>query len=186
MQKKLSLEDSRPWVLIVFETLVQIAVVSVLGLFLAKYLFFSAVSFSKSMEPTVKPDSVVFINRSAYALKEPERFDVVAFTRTDDRNADILVRRIIGLPGDFVKISRGSVYINGELLDVSGHIAEITSDGIAESGVRLSDNEYFVLGDMPANSEDSRSSTIGAVKRERIIGKAWISVSSWTEFRLIR
>jgi len=78
------------------------------------------------------------------------------------------------------------VYINGHKLDVSKYTSEITSDGIAGDGLLLGDNEYFVLGDTPANSEDSRSSTIGAIDRELLIGKAWLTVKSVTELRLIR
>ena len=185
MARRFELDDSRSRVLYVFEILVQIAVVSVLGLFLARFLFFSTKSFSKSMEPTILPDSVVFINRSAYSMNEPKRFDVAAFTRNEERDSDILIRRIIGLPGETVRISRGKVYINDEELELSGMISEITSDGIASEGIRLSEDEYFVLGDTPANSEDSRSSTVGAVKRERIIGKAWITVKSITELKFI-
>lgn len=186
MARKMYIEDSRPRALGVFETLVQIAVICVLGLFLARYFFFSLTTYSKSMEPEIQPESVVFINRAGYVLTEPERFDVVAFSRTDIPDEDILVRRIIGLPGETVRIYRGQVYINGKMLDVSDHISEITSDGIAEKGIRLKEDEYFVLGDTPANSEDSRSSTVGAVKRNRILGCAWIAFRSITEFNLIR
>ncbi|MBQ1378153.1 MAG: signal peptidase I [Lachnospiraceae bacterium] len=186
MAGKMYITDSRPRFLSVLETLVQIAVIAVLGLFLARYIFYSHENLSKSMEPSIMPDSVVFINRAGYTIREPERFDVAAFQRSDERSSDVLVRRIIGLPGETVRIYRGTVYINNEALDLSGYISEITSDGIAENGIRLQEDEYFVLGDMPANSEDSRSSTVGAVKRSRIIGKAWITFRSITEFNLIR
>ena len=85
-----------------------------------------------------------------------------------------------------IRIDRGRVYIDGRELDVSGFISEITSDGIAGDGIRLAENEYFVLGDTPANSEDSRSSTVGPVLRVQIVGKAWLSAKSITEFQLIR
>lgn len=186
MQKKMYLQEDKGKVLKFFELLVQISVVCVLGLFMAAYLFFSTETESKSMEPTVMPESVVFIDRIRYLFREPERFDVVAFSRTaGDPESDRLVRRIVALPGETIRIGKGVVYLNGQEFDVSGYFSEITSDGIAETDIRLKEDEYFVLGDTPANSEDSRSSTIGAVKRAQIIGKAWLAAKSLTEIRLI-
>ena len=187
MAKKMYLVDDRNKALTVFEILVQIVVVAVLALFIAKYFFYSAETESKSMEPTIEPSSVVFVNRTSYLFNGPKRFDVVAFDRGESgRNDDVLVRRIVGLPGETVRITRGTVYINDVKLNIDGIISEITSDGIAASAIRLDDDEYFVLGDTPANSEDSRSSTIGAVNVSQIVGRAWLSAKSLTEITFIR
>ena len=187
MKKKMYLVDNRPKFLFVLETIVQIVVIAALGLFVAGFLFYPTETGSRSMEPTVEPGSVVFTDRCVYKLSSPKRFDVIAFRRMDRApDADILVRRVVGLPGETIRIDRGRVYIDGRELDVSGFISEITSDGIAGDGIRLAENEYFVLGDTPANSEDSRSSTVGPVLRVQIVGKAWLSAKSITEFQLIR
>ncbi|MBO7363884.1 MAG: signal peptidase I [Lachnospiraceae bacterium] len=187
MAKKLYVQDDDRAAGRVLTTLVEIALVAVLGLFLAKYVFFSIDTESKSMEPGIRQNSVVFINKLSYIFREPGRFDVVAFTRRGSAQATtILVRRIVGLPGETVRIEKGTVYIDGEPLDVSPWISEITSDGIASEDIHLGPDEYFVLGNTPANSEDSRSSTIGAVTRSRILGKAWLDAISLTEFYRIR
>ncbi len=186
-EKKMYLTEERGKAKPVFELLTEIAVVAVLGLFLAHFVFFSVKTESRSMEPTITPDSIVFVNKSGYVFENPARFDVVAFYRVrGDEASDILVRRIIALPGESIRISRGTVYVNGEALDVSGYVSEITSDGIAEKVIRLSENEYFVLGDAPANSEDSRSSTLGCIRRDQLIGRAFLSARSITDFHLIR
>lgn len=185
--KKMYLTEERGKAKPVFELLTEIAVVALLGLFLANYIFFSVKTESRSMEPTISPNSIVFVNRSGFVFENPARFDVVAFHRVrGDESSDILVRRIIALPGETIRISRGTVYVNGEALEVSPYVSEITSDGIAEKPIRLSENEYFVLGDAPANSEDSRSSTLGMVRREQMIGRAFLSARSITDFHLIR
>lgn len=187
MKNKIYLYEDRGVFSRILETLTEVMVVAALGLFLAQYLFLSASTVSKSMEPTIEPESTVFIDRIVYSMKAPERFDVIAFSRSGTSvDRDVLIRRVIGLPGEEVRISKGVVYINGHKLDVSKYTSEITSDGIAGDGLLLGDNEYFVLGDTPANSEDSRSSTIGAIDRELLIGKAWLTVKSVTELRLIR
>ena len=185
-QKKMYLTEERGKVKPVFEILTEIAVIAALGLFLAHYLFFSVKTESRSMEPTIQPDSVVFVNKSGYIFDTPKRFDIIAFNRVrGDASSDVLIRRIIALPGETVRISRGVVYVDGKELDVSGYVSEITSDGIAENTILLSENEYFVLGDAPANSEDSRSSTLGPIRKDQIIGRAYLSARSITDFHLI-
>ena len=137
------------------------------------------------MEPTIPSGAIVFSNRLAYVFTGPKRFDVVTFSRSE-KSQDILLRRVIGLPGETVRIYRGTVYINDKELDVSAYCSEITSDGLAESGFTLGENEYFVLGDTPANSEDSRMSTVGAVPFGRIMGRAWMTAKSITARHFIR
>ncbi len=165
----------------------EFALVVALALFVANYGFFAVSHNSKSMEPEIPAESTVFVSRVAYVAEEPKRFDVIAFDRPGtETGTATLVRRVIGLPGELVKIENGLVYINGRLLDISAYFSEITSDGIAREGIRLKEDEYFVLGDTPANSEDSRSSTIGAVRKKDIIGKAWLQAVSVTDFRFIQ
>ncbi len=186
MKKKVYLYDDHSKGARILEFAVEVAVVVVFGLFLAYFLFFNTNNSSKAMEPTIRQDSVVFTERILYSFKAPERFDVVAFYRTtEDQSGDILIRRIIALPSETIRIYRGTVYIDGEELPVGAYLSEITSDGTATE-IRLNANEYFVMGDMPANSEDSRSSTVGIVRKSQIIGKAWLYATSITELRLIR
>ena len=184
MAKKIYLTEGKPVGIRILEILTQIAVVAVFALFIAKFLFFSTDNSSKSMEPTIPSGSIVFSDRLAYVFTGPARLDVVTFTRSEN-SGDILMRRVIGLPGETVRIYRGVVYINDEVLDVSAYCSEITSDGLAESGFTLGENEYFVLGDTPANSEDSRMSTVGAVPAGRIVGRAWMTARSITDLHFI-
>ena len=184
--RKMYLTEERGKVKPVFELLTEIVAVAALGLFLAHYVFFSVKTESRSMEPSIQPDSVVLVNKSGYIFDTPSRFDIVAFYRVrGDENSDILIRRVIALPGETIRISRGVVYVNGEVLDVSDYVSEITSDGIAENEIRLSENEYFVIGDAPPNSEDSRSSTLGCIRQDQVIGRAYLSARSITDFHLI-
>lgn len=187
MADRMYLYDGEDKAVKVFGTIAEVAIVAVLGLFIAKYLFFSHATESKSMEPTILPESVVFINRMSYLINAPQRFDVVGFKRSaDDEASDTLVRRVIGLPGETIRIEKGIVFIDNEPMDLTEYISEITSDGIADAGIRLGENEYFLLGDTPANSEDSRSSTVGTVNRSQFQGRAWLTGQSITELRLIK
>ena len=187
MKKKLYLQDDPSKGLKIFEFIVEAALIVAFGLFLSNFLFFNAGKASKAMEPTIRQDSVILSSRLAYVFSGPKRFDVVAFQRNkDDPESDILVRRVIALPGETIRIYRGTVYINGEAMDDHGYFSEITSDGIAETEIRLNADEYFLMGDMPANSEDSRSSTIGVVQGKQIIGKAWMYATNLLDLHFIR
>ena len=88
-------------------------------------------------------------------------------------NAATFCNSLRRLPGDTVLIRDGLIYINGEIYDDAGIFERIADGGIAASGVSLGEEEYFVLGDNRNDSEDSRSSNIGIVKRSFIIGRAW-------------
>lgn len=122
-----------------------------------------------SMEPTLKAGSHKIINKRAYKDNGPERFDIIAFELIE--NSDYYyIKRVIGLPGETVRIEHGSIFIDGNyLLDplpgVSGEVLAAKVD------IVLGDEEYFVLGDNREESLDSRDKNFGNVKEELIIGK---------------
>ena len=126
-----------------------------------------------SMKPTLSSGQGIFIDRFTYVLSEPHRGDVIVFLPNGNKNTHYYVKRVIGVPGDTVLIQNGMVYINDKLLDDKYIFDKVEDGGIAKNGITLSDDEYFVMGDNCNNSEDSRSSNIGVVKSEYIIGKAW-------------
>jgi len=126
------------------------------------------------MEPNLQERQRILINKVVYAFHEPERGDVIVFHPPNNRQADY-IKRIIGLPGESVEIKQGTVYIHKD-----GNILPLDEPYIKEQLTRTFDgdpipqDEYFVLGDNRNNSNDSRSGW--TVKREDIIGKAWLSI----------
>ncbi|MBR5421896.1 MAG: signal peptidase I [Lachnospiraceae bacterium] len=151
-----------------------LGVLPVLVAFVFVYLFGIRTSvIGVSMEPTLHGGQEILIDRFSYLVSDPGRSDVVVFLPNGNENAHYYVKRIVGTPGDTVLIRDGLIYINGEIYDDAGIFERIADGGIAASGVSLGEEEYFVLGDNRNDSEDSRSSNIGIVKRSFIIGRAW-------------
>lgn len=152
----------------------------VFGIGIAIFLSFMLVMFfgiktsmvGSSMEPVIYNGQNIFINRVAYNMTSPKRGDVIVFKPNGNKNSHLYIRRVVGLPGEKIKISGGKVYINGSIYseDVT---TETREAGIAASEITLEMDEYFVMGDNRTNSEDSRSANIGNVKNSMIEGSAW-------------
>jgi signal peptidase I len=126
-----------------------------------------------SMTPTLTDQERIFINKFTYrfGLGSIERGDTVVFWYPEDRNKSY-IKRVIGLPGDRVRIRDGQVYVNGKALEegyVAAEYRDPTSWRDGEEQV-VPEGQYFVLGDHRNSSSDSR--TWGYVPRENIYGKA--------------
>ena len=81
---------------------------------------------------------------------------------------------MIGLPGEKVQIKDGKVYINDKEYKEINKVDAMISGGVAEDPIELDKGEYFVLGDNRNQSEDSRYSSVGMIKKKEIVGKAWL------------
>ena len=132
-----------------------------------------------SMMPTLTNDDRIFINKFTYefGLGDIQRGDTVVFWYPYDRNKSY-IKRVVGLPGDRVRIESGQVYVNDRAL-VEDYVPEAYKDAgswpVPAPGQPVRDQEvppkdYFVLGDNRSSSSDSRS--WGYVPRENIYGKA--------------
>lgn len=148
----------------------------------------------QSMQPTIEPDETVMIDRIAYHFSYPERYDVILYYNEDviaddyeaskesDVVPDVSIKRIIGLPGETVRIADGRVYINEAPLDDGSVFNKISLAGIADKPIVLDENEYFVVGDNHQASEDSRYEKIGNIASYRIIGKVWLRIEPFNKF----
>lgn len=120
-----------------------------------------------SMEPTYSPGALLFCNTLAYRTSEPRQGDVVAIRLAGP--SVVLVKRIVGMPGDHVRIVDGIVEINGIPFD-EPYVKKRLPWQYAE--VAVADDEYFVIGDNRSMRIDLHD--FGRVRRERILGRiAW-------------
>ena len=121
-----------------------------------------------SMLPMLEDQDRLFINKLAFRVGEIHRGDVVVFLYPHDQTKSY-IKRVIGLPGDQVRIDHGRVSVNGREL-VEPYVPARFSDERSESGMTIPPDEYFVMGDHRSISSDSRD--FGPVDRKLIYGKA--------------
>jgi len=152
----------RRFILDVFETLL---------LALALFFVINAISAririeSISMQPTLYAGNFVIVNKIAYLLNSPGRGDIIVFKYPLDPNGEPYIKRIIGLPGDSVRITGGTVYVNEQPMN-EPYISAPPKD---EAKWTVPPDSLFVMGDNRPNSSDSRK--WGMVPFKNIIGKA--------------
>ena len=165
-------DDSDDLIRHITRWVVDIIVVIVLAMFLVQYMGVNYNVIGHSMEPEFAVGDTLLVNRIAYKVGKPRRFDVALF-HSEKNDSQIYLKRVIGLPGETIQIQNGEVYIDGKILDRGEDAEVINLPGIADEPVVLGKDEYFVIGDNSDSSEDSRFSNIGNINRKNMIGKIW-------------
>ncbi|MFA6082268.1 MAG: signal peptidase I [Patescibacteria group bacterium] len=144
-----------------------------------------------SMERNFHNDEFLMVQKISYAIKAPERGDVIVFKYPLNPSLNY-IKRVIGLPGDKLTISDGKVIItntdnpkglvlNEGYLD-AGKVTSVNGD-TAERSWLIENNQYFVMGDNRDHSDDSRS--WGTVPKQNLVGKVWVTVYPFSDFGLI-
>jgi signal peptidase I len=121
-----------------------------------------------SMLPMLEDQDRLFINKIAYRVGDIHQGDVVVFEYPRDHTKSY-IKRVIGLPGDHLRIDHGFVYVNGVRLTES-YVPARYEDDRSEAEMVLPPHEYFLMGDHRSISSDSRE--FGPVDRNLIYGKA--------------
>ena len=136
-----------------------------------------------SMEPTFDSGTIIIGNHIAPDL---ERGNIVVCKPSN--HDKIIIKRIIGVPGDVIDIDyeNGIVYRNGVALEEDYVKAPTRADLGLELPITVEDDCYFVMGDNRNNSSDSRTDIVGNIKREDIIGKAWLRIWPLSDFGVLK
>jgi len=124
----------------------------------------------QSMEPNLHTDQRLVVEKMTYRFHGPHRHDIVVL-KLPNQGDELLIKRVIGLPGETVEIRDGQVIINGEPLD-EPFVDDGTQPG-RNGQVTVPPLHVYVLGDNRNHSNDSRS--FGPVPIENIVGRAWLS-----------
>lgn len=142
-------------------------VLIIVGVFLVKlWIVTPVVVNGTSMYPTLHHQDVMILNRTAYWFNAIKRFDIVVI-KTED---ELIIKRVIGLPGEHVVYQNNKLYINGKR--VQENVKNLKTDDFDSETLgqkKIPKDAYLVLGDNRNNSQDSRS--IGFIKKSEILGK---------------
>lgn len=133
---------------------------------------------SGSMEPTIATNSIAVSWRLPYLFKNPipNRGDIVTFREVGEVGR-ILIKRVIGLPGDTIHFEDGKVFVNGEEL-IEPYLLKQDSTKAITTDYTVPEGCIFVLGDNREHSSDSRFSDTPFIPAERIIARYLFSYKS--------
>ena len=171
MQNATSSPETRGWLWTVFIgpkprlTLLRIVVLVVATFVVFRWILLPPIRIvGPSMLPNYRENSIHFVNRLAYAWREPQRGDVVSIRLAG--NSILYMKRIVGLPGETVEFQNGRLLVDGKALEEP---YMKTPCGWESPPRRLGVGEYFVVGDnrsMPIEHHE-----FGVATRDRIVGK---------------
>jgi signal peptidase I len=159
-------QPGRVWAL---TRLVVMLLLSAASYFLFSHYVWNIVEVSgHSMDPTLQPGDRFLLSRWAYWGRAPQRGDLVVLN--DPVYGEACVKRVVGLPGETLRMKRNIAYVNGSRLmePYLPKSALATEDAVLEREMRVPEGCYFVMGDNRDNSEDSRR--YGPVPRRAIVG----------------
>jgi signal peptidase I len=155
---------------------IKVAVLAGITIALVRYYLFKPFYVKgASMEPNFYDHEYLIIDELSYRLHAPQRGEVVVF-KYPNNHEEYFLKRIIGLPGERVKISENKVTVynnahpEGWILTESYLPKEIFTEG--DINMSLSKDQYFVMGDNRENSFDSRR--FGKVDFNLIVGRTWL------------
>lgn len=149
------------------ELLIYIAII-ILVILIRQFIMVPIRVEGPSMEPTLKEGQIMLLNKLVYSISKPHRFDIVVI----NENGLPIIKRVIGLPNEKVKINNNKLYINNKL--VKQPFEHIKMDDY-DLDHKVAKNSYFVLGDNRPLSQDSRA--IGLINKKEIMGR--VNISLW-------
>ena len=144
------------------KSIVRYALLCMVFFIVGKTVLFWAYIPSISMEPTLSVGNVVLGNRQD---RIPERYDIILF-RNPKNKKQVLIKRVIGLPGEKIEIKDGYIYVNGERIE-EPYLQEKCNDS---GSYQVPENSYFVMGDNRNHSYDSRD--FSSIPQKDVLAKA--------------
>lgn len=140
----------------------------VASFFIITFLYQPVKVEGTSMQPELRDQDRLFVNKFAYNFEKISRDDVVVFYYPRDTTKSY-IKRVIALPGDNIRIEDGRVYVNSHRVD-EDYVPSQFRDTRSMADMVVPQGEYFVMGDHRSISSDSRD--FGPVTRKLIYGKA--------------
>ncbi len=158
------MNDSRKFLINILVTILAVV-------FIRAFVLESSVVDGTSMEPYFYDEDSVLLDKLFYKYFEIDRFDVIVFEKNISSEEKFLIKRVIGLPGERVKMEYGTLYIDDKAIYEYNDLDIVTNDF---EEVIVPEDSYFVLGDNRNNSLDSRSASVGFIAKEDIVGRVFL------------
>ncbi|GIP36788.1 signal peptidase I [Paenibacillus sp. J31TS4] len=160
----------------VWEWVKALVIAAVLVFLIRWFVFAPFIVDGPSMEPNFYTGERLIVSKIVYTFREPKRGEVVVFHAPAGRD---YIKRVIGLPGETVKIANNKIYINNEELK-EPYLVEAVNNALTNGEMynrdfpetKVPEGSVFVLGDNRLNSQDSRAASVGSVPFNKIVGRA--------------
>lgn len=165
-----------------FDWLKALIIALILAFIVRTFLFAPIVVDGPSMQPNLHNGDHMLVNKINYSINQPNRFDIVVFHATEQKD---YIKRVIGLPGETVEMKDDTLYINGEkitepflaktkanLEDGQQYTMDFTMQDIPGAPKVIPEGQILVLGDNRSNSTDSRM--LGLISIDQLVGNASI------------
>lgn len=171
---------------IIYDLIFYAALIFVCVYILPNFVLQRTIVDGPSMEDTLHDKEQLYVEKLSYRFNALDRFDIIVFYPYGREDKDeYYVKRIIGLPGETVKIVGNNIYIDEVLLEEDYGKEPIDNPGRAGTPIKLGEDEYFVLGDNRNNSLDSRSERVGNIKKVNIGGRVILRILPLKKFGLV-
>ena len=136
------------------------------------------------MNPTMKQNDIVLVNKLITNVKDIQRNDVLIINQ-DEKH---MIKRVVGLPGEYIEYKDNYLYVNNikykEAFIEGINTKDFKLEDLIGNYKKIPKDMYLVLGDNRENSLDSRD--YGLIKKENIIGKAWIRIWPLNKIKLVK
>ncbi len=182
MKKEKKEEKPRSKQSIVIEMVIYLVLILVCIFIIPRYVIQRTVVDGKSMENTFVSGQSLLVEKVSKHFSDPKRYDIIVFYPHEIGGDEYYVKRLFGLPGETIKITGNDIYINGSKIKDGYGKVPMRSGGIAETEIKLADDEFFVLGDNRGVSLDSRDPSLGPIKRANLVGKPILRIWPLNKF----
>lgn len=139
-----------------------------------------------SMSPNLKNNDILILDKLVYRFKDIERGDIVSLYYADTK---YLIKRVIGLPGEYIEFIDNKLYIDGTLYEEDYLNDDVVTDNFSLNYLgydKIPDDMYLVLGDNRSNSKDSRDESVGLIKKSDIIGKVRLRIWPLNKIKIVK